>query len=131
MDLPTSLSPRVLNAIKANPNTVDLSAQAPHFYELAARALELFEEDEIVDILTDTFKNRAAELANHARSSRGLIGEGGESPKGLDELEKQRKQAIGYLAYYPEGLNYIPVFRRAHESSKAAQAWLGELRKKT
>ena len=53
MDLPTSISPRVLNALKANPKTVDLSAQAPHFYELAARALDLFEEDEIVDILTE------------------------------------------------------------------------------
>ena len=53
MDLPPALAPRVLNALKANPKTVDLRAQAPHFYELAARALELFEEDEIVDVLTE------------------------------------------------------------------------------
>jgi GINS complex subunit 3 len=43
----------VLNALKANPRTVDLRALAPHFYELAARVLDLFEEDEIVDILTE------------------------------------------------------------------------------
>ena len=30
---------------------MDLRAQAPHFYELAARVLDLFEEDEIVDVL--------------------------------------------------------------------------------
>ena len=53
IDLPTSLAPRVLNALKANPKTVDLRAQAPHFYDLAARALELFEEDEIVEVLTE------------------------------------------------------------------------------
>ena len=53
LDLPTALAPRVLNALKADPRTVDLRVRAPHFYELAARTLEFFEEDEIVDILTD------------------------------------------------------------------------------
>lgn len=53
IDLPASLAPRVLNALKANPRTVDLRSLAPHFYELAARALDLFEEDEIVDVLTE------------------------------------------------------------------------------
>ena len=55
IDLPTSLTPRVLNALKANPRTVDLRTLAPHFYELAARALELFDEDEIVDVLTEVW----------------------------------------------------------------------------
>ena len=31
---------------------MDLRGQAAHFYELASRALDLFEEDEIVDVLT-------------------------------------------------------------------------------
>ena len=53
LDLPASLSPRVLNALKADPKTVDLRAQAPHFYELAARTLDLFEEDAIVDVLSE------------------------------------------------------------------------------
>ena len=53
IDLPASLAPRVLNALKANPRTVDLRSLAPHFYELAARALDLFDEDEIVDVLTE------------------------------------------------------------------------------
>ena len=53
MELPASVSDRVLNALKADPKTVDLSHQAPYFYRLAALALELFEEDEIVEILTD------------------------------------------------------------------------------
>ena len=53
LDIPASLAPRVLNALKADPRTVDLRAQAPHFYELAARVLDLFEEDEIVDVLNE------------------------------------------------------------------------------
>jgi hypothetical protein len=53
MDLPASLAPRVLNALKADPRTVDLRAQAPYFYEVACRALDLFEEDDIVDVLVD------------------------------------------------------------------------------
>lgn len=53
IDLPSSLSSRVLNALKADPRTVDLRAQAPHFFSLGARMLELFEEEEMVDVLID------------------------------------------------------------------------------
>lgn len=53
LDLPEALSNRVMNALKADPKTVDLRAQAPHFYNIGARMLELFEEEDMVDILTD------------------------------------------------------------------------------
>lgn len=53
LDLPETLSPRVLNALKADPKSVDMRALAQHFYGLAARVLDLFEEEEIVDILTE------------------------------------------------------------------------------
>ena len=53
LDLPAALSQRVMNALKADPRTVDLRAQAPHFYALAARMLELFEEEEMVDVLIE------------------------------------------------------------------------------
>lgn len=42
-----------MNALKADPRTVDLRAQAPHFYNLGTRILELFEEEEMVDVLID------------------------------------------------------------------------------
>lgn len=51
LDMPPALSTRVLNALKADPRTVDLRAQAPHFYNLGARMLDLFEEDEIAEVL--------------------------------------------------------------------------------
>jgi GINS complex subunit 3 len=53
LDFPAALSQRVINALKADPKTVDLRAQAPHFYALGARILELFEEEEIVDVLLE------------------------------------------------------------------------------
>ena len=43
----------MLAALKAGSKTVDLRQLASHYYELAARVLELFEEEEIVDLLSE------------------------------------------------------------------------------
>ncbi|KAK8215362.1 DNA replication protein [Zalaria obscura] len=104
LDLPTALSQRVMNALKADPKTVDLRAQAQHFYNIGARMLELFEEEDMVEILTDTFKQRAAEIADQAHNSRSALGEGAEFTKGLDETERQ-------------------LFRAAHDGSSATKRW--------
>jgi hypothetical protein len=53
LDVPEALSEQVMNALKAEPRTVDLRSLAPHFYRLAVRILELFEEEEMVEILTE------------------------------------------------------------------------------
>ena len=42
-----------MNALKADPKTVELRALAPHFYALGARILDLFEDDELADVLTE------------------------------------------------------------------------------
>lgn len=80
LDLPQALSQRVMNALKADPKTVDLRAQAQHFYNIGARMLELFEEEEMVDILTDvstdirdftrfiTFSDRESRHSNNVQS---------------------------------------------------------------
>lgn len=80
LDLPQALSQRVMNALKADPKTVDLRAQAQHFYNIGARMLELFEEEEMVDILTDvstdihdfirliTFSDRESRHSNSVQS---------------------------------------------------------------
>lgn len=57
--MPSALSDRVLNALKADPRTLDLRAQAPHFYSLGARMLELFEDDEIIDVLNQVLPGRS------------------------------------------------------------------------
>jgi GINS complex subunit 3 len=53
LDLPASLSAHVTNALKADPRTVDLRALAPHFYGLGARVLDIFDDDELADVLSD------------------------------------------------------------------------------
>jgi len=113
LDLPQALSQRVMNALKADPKTVDLRAQAQHFYNIGARMLELFEEEDMVDILTDvsidhlhlvrsitftdhyqTFKQRAVEISDQALNSRSALGEGAEFARGLDDTERQCKLMV-------------------------------------
>lgn len=53
--MPFALSERVMNALKADPRTIDLRALAPHFYNLSQRILELFEEEEMVDVLSTVY----------------------------------------------------------------------------
>ena len=114
LDLPPALSERLMNALKADPRTIDLRALAPHFYNLSQRILELFEEEEMVDVLTNvlfsssfffnpvlfscfksitdwrqTFRKRAAEISDHAHNPRGALGDGVEFLRGLDETERQ------------------------------------------
>jgi GINS complex subunit 3 len=122
LDLPPCLSPRVMNALKADPKSVDLRAQAQHFYSLGARILELFEEDEILDVLTESFRIRAAEIGDHAANagsgSRAASGGGGvgvgtdgvEFLRGLDETERS-------------------LFRVAHDSAKTMRTWIGDVKK--
>jgi GINS complex subunit 3 len=107
--MPDALAERVMNALKADPRTVDLRALAPHFYTLGERILEIFEEEEMVDVLIDvfstsrfrrvicfyanhqmqTFKKRAAEISDHAHNPRGAVGEAVDFLRGLDESERQ------------------------------------------
>jgi GINS complex subunit 3 len=58
-----------MNALKADPRTVDLRVQAPHFYSLGVRILELFEEEEMVDILTKVGAPSESSLALSTHSS--------------------------------------------------------------
>ncbi|KAF4258246.1 hypothetical protein LV164_000191 [Aspergillus fumigatus] len=106
-----ALSDRVVNALKADPRTVDLRSLAPHFYSLSERVLDLFEEEEMVDVLINTFKKRAAEIADHAHNPKGALGEGADFLRGLDETERQ-------------------LFRVAHDSARETRIWAGEAKKR-
>jgi GINS complex subunit 3 len=60
LSIPTPLSPRVFNALRADPRTVDLRSLASHFYNLATRLLEMYVEDitkgqeqEIIRVLSE------------------------------------------------------------------------------
>ncbi|KAA8575031.1 hypothetical protein MFRU_002g03420 [Monilinia fructicola] len=116
LDLPACLAPRVLNALKADPKSVELRNLAQNFYGLGVRVLELFEEEEVCDVLMESWRARAGEISDHAGSgsvgqsnSRGG-GEGVEFLRGLDEAERA-------------------LFKAAHEGSKAMGKWMGEVKK--
>ncbi|KAL9099028.1 MAG: hypothetical protein Q9163_005413 [Psora crenata] len=54
LDLPTSIGGvKEVNALKANPKVVDLRELSAHYYELAARVLELWDEEELVAVLCE------------------------------------------------------------------------------
>lgn len=80
IDLPPLLSSRVLNALRADPISVDLRQQARYFYAFATRVLELFEEEDVVDVLEMSWKRRSKGVGDvaHASSSSGG-GSGGSS----------------------------------------------------
>ncbi|KAK8214483.1 DNA replication complex GINS protein PSF3 [Phyllosticta capitalensis] len=107
LDLPAALSARVVNALKADSRTVDLRALAPHFFTLGAWMLDLFEEEELGEILAESFKARAKVIADQAHNPRGALGEGADFLRGLDESERQ-------------------LFRAAHDSAKEVRTWIAE-----
>ncbi|KAK5118801.1 hypothetical protein LTR62_000010 [Meristemomyces frigidus] len=90
LDMPTALDVKVLNALRADPKSVDLRAQAMWFYGLGERMFELFEEEEVTAVLVDTFKQRALEIADKAQNTRAALqsGEGNEFIGGMDETER-------------------------------------------
>lgn len=115
LSLPPSLSTNVLNALKASSKSVDLDAQAKNFYALGARMLDLFEEDEILDVLYETFRARAGDIGDFAGSVGGGGGVGGDGIdflRGLDEWEKS-------------------LFKGKHDAVKAIKRWMEQVGKKS
>lgn len=53
LDFPPALQQRVMNALRADPKSVDIRNQAPHFYTLATRILEIFEDENMTEVLID------------------------------------------------------------------------------
>ena len=53
MDPPKALNQRVQNALKASPKSLDLRAQAQHFYALGCRMLEIFDDEDLAYVLDD------------------------------------------------------------------------------
>ncbi|KAL1960112.1 hypothetical protein VTO42DRAFT_284 [Malbranchea cinnamomea] len=111
LDLPKAVSEPVMNALKADPCSVNLRVVTQHFYRLGIRILQLFDEEEMVVVLGDTFKQRAMKIADHVNNPTGALGSGIEFLGGLDETERR-------------------LFQAAHDSTKEMRIWMGEAKKK-
>lgn len=123
LNLPPALSNEVVQALKADPRAVTLRDQSPHFYGLATRMLDLFEEPELGAVVRKTFVVRANDVGLHARKAGGGVGRGKEEGsnlgvggageeflRGLDEWERQ-------------------LFRKAHDGTKAGKEYLDNVKK--
>lgn len=121
LSLPDALSNECIQALKADPRAVQLRQRSMNFYALATRLMDLFEEQELDDVLRKTFVTRAAEIALHARkmgdsagkdggSNLGLGAGGDDFSRGLDEWERQ-------------------MFAKAHGGLKAGKEWMDSVKK--
>lgn len=118
LHLPPALTPRVVNALKADSKSVDLRALAQHFYGLGTRLLELLEEEELCDVLMESWRQRAVEIQDQAGNlgggKRGGGGVGNDRGHdfltGLDESERA-------------------LFRASHDGARAMKTWMGDVKK--
>jgi hypothetical protein len=98
LDMPQALGQRVMNALRADPRSVDIRAQAQSFYGLAERMLDLFEEEEMVEVLLDVrpvsslFRNTLANDPSTDFQEAGLRnrGQGAEYTDGAARWRQQR-----------------------------------------
>ncbi|GAO51047.1 GINS complex subunit Psf3 [Saitoella complicata NRRL Y-17804] len=104
LHLPPPFSSRVRNALKADPKSVDLRAWSPHFYGVGVRLLGVVRDEELVQVLEATWRERVAVVADHAQNPTGAMEEGAVFLSGLDEMERQ-------------------LFRIVHDSAKAMKQW--------
>lgn len=95
---------RVLNALRADPISVELRQQARYFYAFATRVLELFEEEDVVDVLEMSWKRRSKGVGDVAHASSGAgagaggVGEREVFLRGLEEGERGCKWFF-FLSY--------------------------------
>ncbi|KKA29686.1 hypothetical protein TD95_001353 [Thielaviopsis punctulata] len=110
--LPDAVSSEVVQALKADPRAVPVRERSAHFFSVAERMLDLFEDMPLGVVVKYSWIVRAAEIAvlarrtgedgNAAVGNSGPLGE--EFLRGLDEWERK-------------------VFRTAHDARKDVKEW--------
>jgi GINS complex subunit 3 len=98
---PEFISPKVINAIKTNPTSVDLHAILPYYYRLTEKWASMFSDSELATVVSETLKQRSLEIYNHANSATKQLN----FIYSLDEYEKE-------------------VFKKTSESSRSMRQWL-------
>lgn len=127
-----------MNALKADARTVDLRSLAPHFYSLGARILDIFEDDELVDVLSDVRSPPLATFSNRDRASRS-----GQRRLPIWRITPEARWEMAPTSYggwmrRSEDVGCpksdwiradILVFRMAHDDSKSVRSWIAEVDK--
>lgn len=99
---PEFIGPKVMNAIKADPRTVNLHAIKSNYYLLAKRWARMFQDVELTETLMMMLKERAVEIDNFATNSMKQVN--AEFLLSLDEFEKT-------------------LYRKTYESKREMREW--------
>jgi GINS complex subunit 3 len=98
---PSFFTPKVLNALKSDPVSLDLNAQCPVYYRMAQRWLSIFGDPELAEVVSETLRARAVSIFDHAHN---INAGGGDFLFKLDEFEKN-------------------LYKATHDSSKELKKW--------
>ncbi|KAH3898660.1 related to DNA replication complex GINS protein PSF3 [Saccharomycodes ludwigii] len=66
---PPFFQPRVLNAIKAGGETLDLHTICPYFYFILEKWSTIYNSDELVDLFMELLRKRGVKISNYASST--------------------------------------------------------------
>lgn len=66
--IPEFFNRKVINAIKSDPNAIDLHSINPYFYSMAKKWIELFYDKDLAEIANDTLLQRSILIHNHSSS---------------------------------------------------------------
>ncbi|ERT03360.1 hypothetical protein HMPREF1624_01673 [Sporothrix schenckii ATCC 58251] len=157
LNLPPALRHDVVQALKADPRTVPLRDQSAHFYALATRMLDLFEDADLAAVLRDAFVGRTDDIGMHARkvggqSTGGAVGGAGSGGGGGsggrggslthavgdsadrkdDPGNTSSNLGVGYAGQ--EFLRSLDewerqVFRQAHDGAKASREFVDNVKR--
>ncbi|CEP61049.1 DNA replication protein PSF3 LALA0_S02e05600g [Lachancea lanzarotensis] len=106
---PELLAPRVINAIKSGPATLDVRSINSHFYALAVKWATLFNDRELVEVLNYMLLERSQEIRNHASSI------------DLENLAQGRDPGTFMLTL--DEFEKV-IYRNSHESCKETKQWM-------
>ncbi|EJT82180.1 hypothetical protein GGTG_02154 [Gaeumannomyces tritici R3-111a-1] len=142
LNLPSPLADEVVQALKADPRSVPLRDRSPHFYALAVRILDLFEERDLAAVLRRSFVVRAADVGLHARKAGGASaaaaaagGGGGGGGVGTAGAKKDEGSNVGLGGVSEEFLRGLDeweraLFRMAHDGTKAGHEWMDAVKRR-
>ena len=99
---------RQLNALKADPRVVDLRSWCRFYWGFGGRWVELWDDDEVVEVLGESFKVRAAEIADFAHNPRGAPGEFAQR---MDETEWRRESDFFILLFSIIGRRFMTAMK--------------------
>ncbi|SCU92667.1 LAFA_0F12090g1_1 [Lachancea sp. 'fantastica'] len=106
---PELLAPRVINAIKSGPVSLDVRSINSHFYALAVKWATLFNDRNLVEVLNYMLLERSQEIRNHASST------------DLDNLAQGRDPSTFMLTL--DEFEKV-IYRSSHESCKDMKQWM-------